>query len=629
MAINAFKVLTEFRFDVAQAVVSSDALQKKVEGLSNAADEAVRSVENLGISFVMSFSGAAGGILGMLGKAIKSADKFRSIQVELANAMVQNRMTMGGQVMTFNQGLAKSDEIMGEIVKKAQKFNLSPDAFASQVKFFNNMLAPKGLAGDDMQQSIELARVSMKAAPALGVSNEQAIGGIMSGISGQLSKQTQFGTRLFMEAGDIIKQKTGIKNLKEFNKALPNKRIRALIVGLDKLAGSSDAVKARAGLLFNKLQGLKDLFFGIGSILKPLGEVIIPPLIKAIDFATKYLKTHGASLVRQMASIIKPLMDNPIKLFIGLKQISRLSNDVGTALAAGGMLIGIVHMKEMLHTLQGMKWTAGIGNFLVGIIEIGKKIPIISHIGIAITNFATSLFGLAEGTGILKAFFVTTLRLAGFLGILLIPLQGLSRAIERVKMDNALALANALPEMLHWLDVAKTAVLRFITPITDMIGGFEELFYLIIGGTFSVDGMRLSMKYWAETLDEVSMLFMKIWASTKAMIAGITAVVASISTGNFSELGSMFADAAREEFTKNMEGLRTPTLDRNGKAKQVAKNVVNQHINMNNNFKEVLQPDRIAFTIKDQLQKEARNATQTSGNVFGRSSMTGLQRASF
>ena len=37
----------------------------------------------------------------------------------------------------------------------------------------------------------------------------------------------------------------------------------------------------------------------------------------------------------------------------------------------------------------------------------------------------------------------------------------------------------------------------------------------------------------------------------------------------------------------------------------VAKNVVNQNITMENNFKEVVQPDRIAFTIRDQLSKAA------------------------
>ena len=61
----------------------------------------------------------------------------------------------------------------------------------------------------------------MKAAPALGVSGDQATSGIMDGISGQLSKQTQFGTRLFMEAGDAISKATGgaIKDLKQFNAA--------------------------------------------------------------------------------------------------------------------------------------------------------------------------------------------------------------------------------------------------------------------------------------------------------------------------------------------------------------------------------------------------------------------------
>ena len=97
-------------------------------------------------------------------------------------------MKINGSTATFNESLLQSEFIMGKIVEKAREFSISPTAFTNQVKFFNNMLAPKGLSGKNLGQSIELARVSMKAAPALGVSEQQAISGIMSGISGQLSK---------------------------------------------------------------------------------------------------------------------------------------------------------------------------------------------------------------------------------------------------------------------------------------------------------------------------------------------------------------------------------------------------------------------------------------------------------
>ena len=38
---------------------------------------------------------------------------------------------------------------------------------------------------------------------------------------------------------------------------------------------------------------------------------------------------------------------------------------------------------------------------------------------------------------------------------------------------------------------------------------------------------------------------------------------------------------------------------------------------MQNNFKEVLQPDRIAFTIKDQLEKSSRNRTASRSKEIG------------
>jgi hypothetical protein len=633
IAGTTFKVVTEFVFNSQRAVDGADKLNDSIKDLSKTTEMAVASVANLGVKYVMAFSGATGGILGVLGNAIKSADKFKSIQVELANTMVQNKMLMNGQVIGFNDALIQSDLILSKIVNKAKSFGLNPDALATQVKFFNNMLAPKGLAGNNLGQSIELARVSMKAAPALGVSEEQSISGIMAGISGQLSKQTQFGTRLFMEAGDVIKSATGIKDLKEFNKAKPAERIKALIAGLDKLAGSANAVEERSKTVASAMQGLYQSLTGIGSVFLDLGRVLQPFVVEVIESITKYINTDGKKIVKQIGIFIKQFLRGPEEMILTLMQLKELSADLGTAGAIAGAGVFLVHFQELMHFFGASKYTAGISNTANAIGNFLTNIPLVGRVFKSIGATVTSIFKLRESTGILgfiKALGGAMLRTAGFIGVLLIPLQGLSRAIARMKIQTFKNATSIIPTVMEHFNSIILSFRRFFAPIEDFIQGWSLLFESLMGGATSMSWITDITGGLAGALDTLSTYFLALWGTIKGIVAGISAMVGTIAGGGISglmnldmgTLGKAFSDAMDNEFGKTMDQYMTPTIGANGQQKAIVSNVINQDIKMTNNFKEVLQPDRIAFTIADQLKKESANRRQTSPSLAGKAQMS-------
>jgi len=616
IAVEGFKVVTEFVFNADQALGVADSLNKQVDKLSRAADSAVNSITRMGISYAMTFSGASGGILGVLANGIKASDKFKATQIELSSVMIANGMRANGGMMTFNEALTQSGFIMDKLVAKARKLGISPDQLIGQTKAFNAFLAPKGLAGDGLSQASELARVSLKAAPALGISDFQAMSGIQSGISGDLSSNTQFGKRLFLESGKEIEAATGIKSLKEFNKAIPVKRIQALIVGLDKLAGTADVVKARADTLGSRLIQIRDLFVGIGSILKPLGDVILPVLKEILDVAITFLKKEGAEVVKQLAIFLKGFMAGPKEMMLNLMQLRDLSGDFGTAISIGGLALAMAHTQEIVGFLASTKMTRGLGTFLQGIGGMISRIPLIGPLLKNMMGSFTKMFSLNLSGGFLvglKSVGFAMLRMAGLVGILLIPLQGLSRAINRIKLENMFDFAKILPEIGEFINSVKISLQAFMAPFQDMIVGFGNLFYEIIRmlpfmgrGT---DGLVGAMRFVADGIRNLAIGFTALWGSLKGIIAGMAAVAATMASGKFTGLGAEFGEAFTSEFTKAMDKVMTPTLGPNGDAEKLVNNNITQNIKMNNNFKEVLQPDRIAFTIQKQLEKAANNRT--------------------
>lgn len=643
MAINAFAVVSEFKFDVAQAMVESSNLQKNVNELSRSVDQAGQSVKNLGIGFLANFSGATGGILGILGNALKASDKFKMSQIEIANAMTANKMTIGGSFINFEQAMASSSSIMDDIVKKARGLKISPNDLLSQTKFFTNALAPKGLAGDNLSQAVELARVSMKAAPALGVSSEQATGGILSGASGQLSRNTQFGRRLFLEAGDAIKKATGgvITDIKSFNKASGKMRVKAMIKGLDKLAGTSNVVAARAETLGAAMMNIRDLFTGMGSILKPLGDSIMKPLLQILNMVSEQLQTNGLAVVKALAKIVDSVLAGPKEMFLQFITLQGLAADAAKAAGLATLTLSILHFFEGISALRkipilgqvveplyffanAIKRTAldllSFKNVMKGARSIfafvfSKKIwTAIKFIGRGINWISSGLIHLA----------------AGFLAFLA-PLMGLRRAFARMQLDSVDWLAKNMLSITEGFDSIKNSLMRFAAPFLDVVQGFEEIFYTILGGTRTLNIFKFILDGVVSILDSLSNKFLEVWALFRSIVAGLTFAITDLLSGGiprllraaldgnssaFDAFGREFMSYMGDEFDKTLNQYTNPLVKEGKDTQNNVKNVTNMKVTMNNAFKEVLQPDRIAFTIQDQLEKVAQNKRRSRSQAI-------------
>jgi hypothetical protein len=118
----------------------------------------------------------------------------------------------------------------------------------------------------------------------------------------------------------------------------------------------------------------------------------------------------------------------------------------------------------------------------------------------------------------------------------------------------------------------------------------------------------------ADYLSELAKQAALFQAITEGFAVAMIYALQRIMDGNFKNLGAdtwmTFKDNAKESFAKNMSMLMNPE---NNMTASMVTNIGS--VAITNSFKEQMEPDRIAFTIRDQLLSAARNPISARGNV--------------
>lgn len=635
MPISAYTVVSEFKFDVAGAVLGSETLQNKVESLSGAVGNAMQQIQGMGIGFIGQLTGAQGGLLGLLGGALSASDKFAQSQLSITQIIDSNMAHLTGTIGTLNERMAVSRRIMNDIAKDSSTFGIPAPELLEMTKTLSAMLVPKGLAGENFSAARGLSRNLLKSAPNLGIAPGDVQGQLLRAIEGSASMGDTLFRRLLTEAPEPFKA-AKVKDAKSFNVLDATKRFNILNDAMAKFANNSDILAMRANTLSGVMQRIRDLFTGFASVLRPLGDVLIPPLVQLLNHAIRLIDTDGRRLVESFARFIKPIVENPRDFIMNMLQLSKLAAHVKMSAGIVAFVVSLVHAQEIIKGISAVPGLGGLGGVLQSVFNFLMGIPIIGPAMKGLMGVFTT--GPAVGfVGMVKVIGITIARMAGLFGVLLIPIIGLSRALDRMKFDSLEWMVRNSAELTDSLTSIKNSLGILLAPITDMVLGFEELFYALFGGTFALDSMKGGLELVSGLLRAISGLFLELYASFRGLIAGmfdvifrtmenVGIVIGNLLEGNFGDLlgGTKnifggYMQAGAEEFAKTMERFAAPTLDGEVDNARVVQQVNNYDVKMQNSFKEVLQPDRIAFTIKDQLEKASRN--RTSGAPKGLASM--------
>lgn len=581
---QAFTVLTEFKFDIGHAIADSEALSGAVGKIATAAEGAQFAIARMSLSFAGSLFGG-GGMLAAFTEASKAADGFANSQISIANSL-----NVTGD--SFTNRMLLAEEVMERLNKQSMEFSLNFKDLVATTKMMAPMLLNMGLAGPGLINATELSRKFLKASPTLGVDPGLAQGELIRTISGHASMNDTLFQRLTSETV-AMKEFTG--QTAKWNALKPDERMKKLSQALGQFSKDTDALHARIHTLSGQLAQLKN---NITNLLRPMGEAINKVLIAVLERLNgSEIMAKARSVSKSMTKIFGDLITTPERLYADL----RTAQQAPKALKTAGKVVGSFAIVEAIAWVMGK-----LG------VEIAFLTPLINFLAGSIH----AMFGSTMALGlVLKGGFLGALdAVLIFFSEMLVPLLAIAavllffgRALSFAYEAGLKRITAELPRfamILSWLSGIFSVLLDGIDVFARALGGLLDPTLLF--GFFNMVQLLGDVLEWVVTkIGQAMMAFQGIVFFFMEMVNQIRSFI----TGNGFD-GGKTLDAANYGMEMMYEKI-FGKIDKGEGA--VAQQVVNQNIHMQNNFKEMLEPDRVAFTIRDELLRAARNKTQANG----------------
>lgn len=586
MIDKLFLVATEFKFEAGSALLASQQVQAATTSIQNSVNNALSSVQQFGLGIAAQFGVAQLGIAGLLHESLNVSDKFRNMQLKFAAGIAANKDHLVGPVQTFNEQLNVSSQLMAKLGKVARDFSLDETALLNFSALINPMLLSKGLAGNNFQNTIDISRGVLKSAPVLGVDPYMIQNQLQEIIEGRAGGQNTLFVRL-MNDTNIFKQ-GGVASATAFNALNAAKRVDLLNKSLAAFSNQTDIVNAAAETLTGQMRRISSLFTGpVSSILLPFGDLLKRTLLPILKGAANYIDKEGRILVSQITLFLKPWLENLKNTYVTLKQLAALKGDVQMTSKIG----------SFIALFSAVRWLLGLFGVSIGF-NIG-----ISSLGSAFMMMGRAARWAAPYLGMIGGLL---LRMFWWVPLVLGSLQLISRGKAIADVENAKLLAGKTPQFAIEINRIVNSFWLIIRPFTwlwnTMAEGVAWIFRLDGGLWILTKVLTIIADFMTGLATQAALL----QAIIEAMGTAIFYAFDRILNGSFKNLGtdvwSTFQMDAKDAFKKNLELLKNPD------ASMVQSNTTNiGTVTIQNQFKEQMEPDRIAFTLQSQLLNLSRN----------------------
>jgi hypothetical protein len=611
---QVFSVLTEFKFDVAQAVAGSDTLQKSTKKLSEAADQALVSVQTLGLGLVEVLG--YGGVIGFFKKAIDASDSFQSSILDMNGVLTSQLGALTGPVDTLNERLGASRDIMEQVAKQAKKFDVSTGDVSGVLGT---------LIGGAAQNTEDTSMKSL-----VGMSGQVAAGASGIGLS-----PTDMATQVAAIMGSTATQGALVNVLQTMPSAFKGKSLaginamdddeimKRLSAGLQIIASDMSDLSARSELLSYQITRFKNI---MTDIIKPIGDAIRPVLVNVMKEINGYMKTAGAGIFNSFGSIMKLFVSTPREMLTNLLQFREAHSDLGKAAKTVGTIQAVEGIGWILAKLTGkaLFLTPVVGQLafvfsMLGDIMSRDHSPIMQMIGYVLKwgSALTVVAGILSYFGVLMPVLAFAFaEILAPLALLYIMFQAISRAMAKAHISDALAMAEILPKFMGLLARLGEAVKQIFLPVWLAIDGLSSILAPLFEWSGVLSALMPILEAFVFVLETVGTLIVNIMAAISGAFGAIFNVLSSMSEEGwllniFDNIKKGFQEGFDDFIGKHKKNIEDGTSVRNANT-----DITISKVEIRNDFKAGMEPDRIAYTIKEQLMNAHNNPVANKGGSF-------------
>ena len=611
---SAFKIVSQFKFEVGHAVAGTQKLGSSLDKLSGKLKDIEAQFKLLGAGTALQVTGAAGGIVGLLRNATEASDKFKASQLALAQILESNASKLKG--FQRGTGLETAKSVMQDVARSSRRAGLDPDDYLEIFKALNANLLGKGVAGVNFGQMHRLTKSFMLSAPILGVTPGQAQGQLMSAVEGKRGFVRNDQTLFRRLTGETETMKGYANQAGRFNVLTQKKRLDLVVKAMEELSNNSRILAERKNTLNYQFRNFISLFRSFDSVLRPLGDVINRILIKGLKILNNYVGKTLRDTIKRIAVLVDYLTKDMVDFYVAFERVKSLGGSVKFAHKFSLIAYIAIEFRKIILKAWSVVWwlfkklflAAG---FVLAKTGILKKVPtILGFLISSVANYikwAGALFVLsrifesvkAKMKGTTLEYIIQELKnlpklFSGFvtsLGNIIGPFQ---QFIDRMA-GYFIQFVNALSPEGHFLKTLKKAAER-IPSLTEKIGVTLSAFFAVIETALVSIGALLEPIMKLKNLNPVN-LFKSFGEALKNLSNPSLSpgtVFDSILKQYFSKMKD-FADREKEKLAHGKQ----PIINQNNK------------IEIRNQFPENMEPDRIAQTIHDIFLKAATNPTST------------------
>jgi hypothetical protein len=611
--MDGFKILTEFRFDVGNALVSSEKLQGAVDDVAKAADQANFAFEKFSTGLVGQFNLMNFGLMGILKTSLDVTNQFQQSTKDFAVMMGTNMNYLQGPIQSFNDKLLASRTLMDEIGARSARLGISPTATIKATQSIAASLIPQGLAGTNFRNAQNLAVAGVQAGKPMGMDGAQIGREIASLVSGK-DVGGSLMTALIGSSKTFAKFKG---NIEEFTNLKGAERVKMLTQGLKEMKDAMGATGNELVTFSDVTDKLKDIVFGLGSVLRPIGDVIFPIIMHIVKEFTDRVQEFAPRIGKEIGSMLQDIAGNPAETIKNVMALRHVGSDFSMAkdiLAVASLLDGLFFVLKKFGILKG-----GLGKLIVTLagdaIMSGLKGGFGFLKGLAslegLMKIGSFIMGLAKalefGLMLLRVVFVELIFPLAFLVSLF---QAIHKALAIVQFEKTMAMLRNLPAVVEGIHKIQTAIMKIAAPFLDFIDVMSKLFAEMIMAVTGAENMVEWIQMIADGLDMLGDGIIIFMTGLHGVVAGIIQLVGDLMNMRFQGIGGRVKDAMNDSMDDYL-GKHMKKID---DGKNVSNQITNiGKVEIRNDFKDNVEPDRIAFTMKDQLLKAAQNRTQSRG----------------